>query len=225
MPFSTRGSAMSDPSAASLAIESTTAEELAAGEAIQLGPGGGPGDKPRGLLGDAWYDLRHKPLFWIAGFFILLFLTMAIFPSLFTSQDPDYGLLERSRQGPSSAAWFGYDVQGADLYARVIYGTRASLLVAVLSTVGTVVFGSLIGILAGFRGGWGDSFLSRIADIFFGIPFLLGAIVILFTFNPPGSDRGEFTILMIVVTSLVVLSWPVSMRVMRSSVLATRNAD
>jgi oligopeptide transport system permease protein len=215
---------MSDPAAASLAAIDSTAEELATGVA-PLGTGGGSNEKPRGLLGDAWYDLRRKPLFWISGIFILLFLVMAAFPHLFTSKDPSAALLERSRQGPSGNAWFGYDVQGADLYARVIYGTRASIVVALLSTVGTVVLGSLVGILAGFRGGWVDSLLSRIADIFFGIPFLLGAIVILFTFNPPGSDRGEFTILMIVVTSLVVLSWPVSMRVMRSSVLATKNAD
>ncbi|WP_030434265.1 ABC transporter permease [Actinoplanes subtropicus] len=217
---------MSDPAAIGLAIDSTTAEELSAGQATPTGTGGGGStDKPRGLLGDAWHDLRRKPMFWIAGAFILLFIVMAAFPSLFTSKDPGYAVLERSRQGPSSSAWFGYDVQGADLYARVIYGTRASLLVAVLSTVGTVVFGSLIGIIAGFRGGWPDSLLSRIADIFFGIPFLLGAIVILFTLNPPGANRSEFTVLMIVVTSLVVLSWPVSMRVMRASVLATRNAD
>jgi oligopeptide transport system permease protein len=150
---------------------------------------------------------------------------MAAFPQLFTSKDPTYALLERSREGPSSEAWFGYDVQGADLYARVIYGTRASITVALLATFGTVLFGGLAGIIAGFRGGWIDSLVSRIADIFFGIPFLLGAIVILFTFNPPGSNRGQWTITMIVVTSLVVLSWPVSMRIMRSSVLATRNAD
>jgi oligopeptide transport system permease protein len=216
---------MSDPAAASLAAIDSTAEELASGTPIPLGAGSGPNEKPRGLLGDAWYDLRRKPLFWISGFFILLFLVMAAFPQLFTNKDPSLALLERSRQGPSSSAWFGYDVQGADLYARVIYGTRASIIVAVLSTLGTVIFGSVVGILAGFRGGWIDSLLSRIADIFFGIPFLLGAIVILFTFNPPGSNRSEFTVLLIVVTSLAVLSWPVSMRVMRSSVLSTKNAD
>jgi oligopeptide transport system permease protein len=212
---------MSDPSATSLAVTGTPegSEDLAPLAALA------PGEKPRGLLGDAWYDLRHKPLFWISGIFILLFLVMAAFPHLFTSKDPSQAFLERSRQDPSSQAWFGYDVQGADLYARVIYGTRASIVVAILSTIGTVVIGSAAGILAGFRGGWIDSLLSRVADIFFGIPFLLGAIVILFTFNPPGSNRGQWTIVLIVVTSLVVLSWPVSMRIMRSSVLSTKNAD
>jgi oligopeptide transport system permease protein len=212
---------MSDPSATSLAVTATPEGDPSGPVPVVSAPGA----KPRGLLGDAWYDLRRKPLFWIAGTFILLFLVMAAFPQLFTSKDPGHALLERSRVGPSGDAWFGYDVQGADLYARVIYGTRASIVVAVLSTVGTVVFGAAAGILAGYRGGWIDSLLSRIADIFFGLPFLLGAIVILFTFNPPGSNRGGWTIMLIVVTSLVVLSWPVAMRIMRSSVLATKNAD
>jgi oligopeptide transport system permease protein len=209
---------MSDPAATSLAVG-------VPGPGAEPATAPGPGDKPRSLLGDAWYDLRHKPLFWIAGGFILLFLVMAAFPQFFTHKDPAEAFLDRSRQGPSADAWFGYDVQGADLYARVVYGTRASIVVAVLSTLGTVVIGTAIGILAGFRGGWVDSLLSRLADIFFGLPFLLGAIVILFTFNPPGSNRGQWVVILIVVASLVVLSWPVSMRIMRASVFATRNAD
>jgi oligopeptide transport system permease protein len=210
---------MSDPTSTSVSLDPLAPTLEPAVESFRKD------ERPRGLLGDAWYDLRRKPLFWIAGGFILLFVVMAAFPQLFTSKDPTYAVLERSRQGPSSEAWFGYDVQGADLYARVIYGTRASIVVALLSTVGTVVSGAVAGVIAGYRGGWIDSLLSRIADIFFGIPFLLGAIVILFTFNAPGSNRGQWTIMGVVVISLVVLSWPVSMRLMRSSVLATRSAD
>jgi oligopeptide transport system permease protein len=216
---------MSDPSAAGLAVEGTATPEGSAAEFVPPGGASPTGDKPRGLLGDAWYDLRHKPLFWISGLFIVLFLVMAAVPQLFAHADPTFAVLDRSRQGPSAHAWFGYDVQGADLYSRVIYGTRASITVALLSTIGTTLLGSFMGIVAGFRGGWLDSLLSRIADIFFGLPFLLGAIVILFTFNPPGSNRGQWGIIGIVVTSLVVLSWPVTMRIMRASVLAVRNAD
>jgi oligopeptide transport system permease protein len=182
-------------------------------------------DKPRGLLGDAWRDLRRKPLFWISAVLILLFLAMAVFPGLFTSADPTYGTLDRSRVGPSSHAWFGYDVQGRDVYARVIYGTRASIVVSILATLGTVVVGGGVGVLAGFRGGWVDALLSRIADIFFAMPFVLGAIVILFTFNTPGSNKSTFSIEMLVVTALATLTWPVSMRIMRSSVLSAKQAD
>ena len=187
--------------------------------------GGEQADKPRGLLGDAWRDLRRKPLFWISSALILLFLVMAAFPWLFTSGNPSAGDLSRSLQGPSSEAWFGYDVQGRDVYARVIYGARASLLVGLVAMLGTVTIGGVVGVIAGYRGGWLDATLSRVADVFFGLPFILGALVILSTFNAPGQRKGEFGIIGLVILSLVVLTWPVSMRLMRSSVLATKNAD
>ncbi|WP_446214809.1 ABC transporter permease [Micromonospora sp. IBHARD004] len=217
---------MSDPSAAS--IVSTPRPE----QPSEIGtPTAGPPEsaraqhKPRGLLGDAWRDLRRKPLFWISAAFILVFVLMAAFPWLFTSGDPVNGSLARSREEPSAAAWFGYDVQGRDVYARTIYGARASILVALLSTMGTLLIGGAMGIVAGYQGGWIDGLLSRIADIFFGLPFVLGAIVILTTFNGSGSDNNEWQIMGLVILSLVVLMWPVVMRLMRSSVLATKEAD
>ena len=182
-------------------------------------------EKPRGLLGDAWRDLRRKPLFWISATLILLFVVMAAVPWLFTSASATEGVLARSRVGPSADAWFGYDVQGRDVYARVIYGARASIVVSLASTLGTVLFGGMMGVIAGYRGGWLDGVVSRLGEVFSGIPFVLGAIVILFTFNGPGTNRGPWAIMSIVVMSLVILTWPVSMRIMRSSVLAVRDAD
>jgi oligopeptide transport system permease protein len=146
-------------------------------------------------------------------------------PWLFSSGDPVNGALSRSLVGPSSDAWFGYDVQGRDVYARTIYGARASIVVALGSTLGTTLIGGAMGVLAGFRGGWLDNLVSRIGEVFAGVPFVLGAIVILFTLNAPGSNRGEWSIMFIVIVSLVTLTWPVSMRIMRSAVLATKDAD
>ncbi|MBM0238518.1 ABC transporter permease [Micromonospora sp. ATA32] len=217
---------MSDPSAASIVSTPRPEQPTEIGAPTNAGlPENARKEKPRGLLGDAWRDLRRKPLFWISATFILLFVVMAAFPSLFTSGDSVNGTLSRSRVEPSSDAWFGYDVQGRDVFARTIYGARASILVALLSTVGTLVIGGAMGIIAGYRGGWVDGLLSRIADIFFGLPFVLGAIVILTTFNGSGTDNNEWQIMGLVIVSLVVLSWPVVMRLMRSSVLATKEAD
>lgn len=218
---------MSDPSAASL-VSTPRAEapnEIGAATNAGLPEGAQKQEKPRGLLGDAWRDLRRKPLFWISASFILLFVVMAAFPWLFTSDDPVNGALSRSRVEPSADAWFGYDVQGRDVYARTIYGARASIVVALLSVIGTLLIGGTMGIIAGFKGGWIDALLSRIADIFFGLPFVLGAIVILTTFNGSGTDNNEWQIMGLVIMSLTVLSWPVVMRLMRSSVLATKEAD
>jgi oligopeptide transport system permease protein len=182
-------------------------------------------EKVRGLAGDAWHDLRRKPLFWISASIIALFLVMAAFPWLFTSVDPTYGDLSRSRVPPSADAWFGYDVLGRDVYARVIYGARASIVVATLATLGTVLVGAAAGVLAGYRGGWLDALLSRLGEVFLGLPFVLGAIVILSTFNGPGTSRSKAAIMALVIACLVVLGWPVAMRIMRSVVLSTKNAD
>ncbi|MBW4719154.1 ABC transporter permease [Saccharothrix obliqua] len=181
-------------------------------------------DKPRGLFGDAWHALRSRPLFWVSTSLILLVVLMAVFPSLFTAADPGLAQLSRSRQPPSSDAWFGFDNQGYDIYARVIHGARASIVVGVLATAGVVVLGSTIGILAGFYGRWLDAVVSRIADIFVGVPFVLGAIVILTTLNASGG-AGPVRIVAQVVLSLVVLSWPVSMRIMRSTAIAAKQQD
>ncbi|MEU0081461.1 ABC transporter permease [Micromonospora tulbaghiae] len=219
---------MSDPNTASIVTTppATMPTEAGSGAPTNAGlPESAKQQKPRGLLGDAWIDLRRKPLFWISATIIVVFLVMAAFPWLFTSGDAVNGTLERSRVEPSSSAWFGYDVQGRDVYARVIYGARASIVVAVVSTVLTLLVGGAMGIIAGYRGGWVDALLSRIADIFFGLPFVLGSIVILTTFNGSGTDNGEWTIMGLVILSLSVLSWPVVMRLMRSSVLATKEAD
>jgi oligopeptide transport system permease protein len=217
---------MSDPTSGSLVTTPPEEPGVVADTApVAAGQPEGKRDKPRGLLGDAWYDLRHKPLFWISAGFIALFVLIAAFPFLFTSASPTEGSLSRSLEGPSSNGWFGYDIQGRDIYARVIYGARASIIVAVSATLGTVLIGAAVGVLAGFRGGWIDALLSRVADVFFGIPFILGAIVVLFTFNPRGAGSNEWKIMGLVILALCLLVWPVAMRIMRSSILAAKQAD
>ena len=189
-------------------------------------PGGGAGEITTQRVGslwtDAWHDLRRRPLFIIAAVVIVLILLVAAFPGLFTSKDPTQGNLDLSNQGPSSSAWFGYDVQGYDVYARTIYGARYSIIVGTLATLSTTLFGMAYGVLSAYYGGWLDGLLSRIGDVFLGIPFILGAIVILSTFN-----TGNSTVLIVtlVVASLAVLGWPVPARVMRSSIIQAKGAD
>jgi len=183
----------------------------------------GPG-KPRSLSSDAWRDLRRRPLFIIAGAVILLLVVIAVFPSLFTSVDPYHKDLDHFRETPSGAAWFGYDTQGRDVYARVIYGARWSLLVGVAASVLTVLIGGFLGILAGYFGRWVDGLLSRTAEIFFGLPFVLGAIVIL-NMVRGANIRGALPIVGAVVLSIAVLSWPVAMRIMRSAAISAKQQD
>lgn len=196
-----------------------TAEAATADVAARSGTG-----RPRSLASDAWHDLRRRPLFLISVALIAVLLVLAAFPQLFTSADPTAGNLARSRQPPSAQAWFGYDLFGRDVYARTIYGTRVSIIVGVLATTFTVLVGGTMGILAGYYGGWVDGLLSRIADVFFGLPFVLGAIVVLATFRE-SIGGGAVGITALVVLTMAGLSWPVAMRIMRSAAIAVRQQD
>ncbi|MEU6131325.1 ABC transporter permease [Saccharopolyspora sp. NPDC047091] len=182
-------------------------------------------EKPRGLWADAWRDLRRRPMFLASSAIIFVLLLMVAFPQLFTSADPNNAILANARQGPSADAWFGYDVQGRDIYARAIYGARASVAVGLLATLGTVLIGSVVGIIGGYYGGWLDNLLSRFSEIFLGLPFVLGAIVILTTFNQPGDIPSGTRVILQVVGSIAALSWPIAMRIMRSAAISAKQQD
>jgi oligopeptide transport system permease protein len=180
-------------------------------------------DKARSLWGDAWQDLRRNWYFLVSAALILVLLVITAFPGLFTSASPTTGDLvnhflgkpELSKIG--SPEWFGYDGQGRSVYARVIYGTRASVIVGVSVTLAVTLFGGLIGMLAGYFGGWVDAVLSGFTNIFLGLPFLLGAMVVLQAFT-------ERTIL-VVVFALAFLGWTQIARVMRGAVITVKQAD
>ena len=181
-------------------------------------------ERPRSLGQDAWEDLRRNPLVLVSGVLITVLVVMAIAPGLFTNRSPSSCDLRVSREGPSSHAWFGYDLQGCDVYARTVYGARASILVGVLTTLVVALFGGGLGMLAGFYGGFIDTMLSRTTDIFFGIPFLLGAILVLTSF-PSGNASSFWVPVLKVVLALAVLGWPSVARIMRSTVLQVKTAD
>ena len=181
-------------------------------------------EKPRSLGRDAWEELRRRPTFWISAILIVVFILMAAVPQLFTATDPNYADLAKAREAPSGDAWFGRDNQGYDVYARTIYGARASILVGMFATIFTLLLGAVVGIVAGYRGGWIDSLFSRIGEIFLGIPLLLGGILFLYVFP---SDLNTPFILVVgkVAFVLGLLGWPLIMRLMRSSVLQVKPND
>jgi ABC-type dipeptide/oligopeptide/nickel transport system permease subunit len=186
-------------------------------------PGHGPQpesqkkEASRSLWADGMRELRSKPLFWASVVVVLVVTSMALFPGLWASGDPAQCLLERGSQGPSAAHPFGFTFQGCDMWAAVVYGTSKSLAVGLMATIATAVFGCLIGVLAGYYPGMTDSLLSRFTDIFFGLPFLLGAVVFLAVVP----IRNVWTLSAVI----AVLSWPTFTRIMRGSVLATKNRD
>ena len=173
--------------------------------------------KPRSLWSDAWHDLRRNPTFVISALLIVFLILVAVFPSLFTSTNPTRCDLIQGNNGRAPGHPFGFDRQGCDVYARVIYGARASVTVGILVTSGVVLIGGFIGAIAGFYGGVTDSLLSRLTDVFFAIPILLFAIVFLSSF----ANRSIWT----VVAAIMLVGWTSVARIMRGSVISVKESD
>jgi oligopeptide transport system permease protein len=142
---------------------------------------------------------------------------MALVPSLFTDADPRDCDLGRSLLSPSGEHPFGVDLQGCDSLAKTVYGTRTSLGITVLVVLGTTLIALVLGALAGFVGGRVDTVLSRLTDVWSGIPLVLGGVLVL-----SGTDeRGPLQVSLV----LIAFGWPAMVRVLRASILETRQRD
>lgn len=183
-----------------------------------------PDEAPRGIWGSAWINLRRRPMFWVSVVIIALFLLVALFPGLFSGTDPRAANLEDSLEGARSGHPFGFTQQGYDVYARTIYGARASIATGVLTTLAVTVLGIIVGAVAGYFGGWVDAVLSRLTDIFFAIPLLLAGILFLYTF-PAGANTPLILQILKIVGFLVLFGWPSIARLMRGSVLQVKPND
>ncbi|MEU7697832.1 ABC transporter permease [Streptomyces sp. NPDC039028] len=179
-----------------------------------------PSRQRASLSKDAWLELRRRPTVWGALITLLLMTAMALAPGAFTSVFTEAGDrcdLANSKLGPSAGHPFGFDLQGCDYLAQVIHGTRPSLLAGLAVTAASLLIAVVLGLLCGFYGGWLDALVSRITDIFFGLPFVLGATVILVAFP----DHGLGAMILV----LTVLGWTTMTRIMRSQVIALADAD
>jgi oligopeptide transport system permease protein len=170
-----------------------------------------------GFWRDTWHVLYRRPKFIIAAALIVVIVVVAAFPGLFTAADPAYADLDQSMCTPSAAHWFGTDLQGHDVYARTVYGARASVTVGLGATLAVLVVGGVLGALAGFYGGWVDAVVSRISDVFFGIPLLLAAIVLM----QVSHHRTVWTVIAI----LALFGWPQLARIARGAVLEVAGSD
>ncbi|NEK86557.1 ABC transporter permease [Blastococcus saxobsidens] len=171
------------------------------------------------LWSDAWRQLRRNVLFWIGATLGLLFVLIALFPKVFArGADPRDCSLSLSGQAPSAEHWFGFDQQGCDYMANVAFGARNSLIIGLLAVAVILVLGVLVGALSGFFGGLVDSLLSRVADIFYALPLILGALVVL---RSGFLGRGVVA----VAIALAAFGWMTAMRLVRSQVIAVKSSD
>jgi peptide/nickel transport system permease protein len=161
--------------------------------------------------------LRHNPLAMAGAILILILICCALFSPLIARQDPAYLDLPSRLSPPSRAHWFGTDELGRDIFARVVYGSRISMLVGVSVVAGSLLLGILFGSIAGYYGGRIDRFFNIIVmNAFLSFPGILLAIAFV-AFLGPG--------LINLILALVIGGWVGYARLVRAQVLAVRERE
>jgi len=177
------------------------------------------GGKLSNLWRDAWLVVRRRPMFWISAALIVLVVVVALFPGLFTQTPPNSDCqLSNSNGGPAPGHPLGFTRQGCDIYSRIIHGTSTSLSVGLIVTFLIGTLGIFFGALAGFFGGWIDAVLSRLGDIFFSIPYILAAVVIMSVFS-------QYASVWVISLAIGIFAWPATARVLRAEILRVKNSD
>ncbi len=148
------------------------------------------------------------------GLVVLIFwVVVALAAPLIAPYDPDM-LVGRARQAPSAEHWFGTDQLGRDMLSRVIYGSRVSLLLGLVSVTIGMIPGVIMGMTAGYFGGWVDAVISRFIDALLAFPSIILALIIIATLGPG---------IMNVMIAVGIAAIPEYARLMRASVLAVKS--
>lgn len=160
-------------------------------------------------------EILRRPSGKIGVVIVALVVATALFGPALAPRDP-FAITGGSLVPPSAGHPMGTDALGRDVFSALLYGARTSLFVA--SAVGLIalVCGMVVGLIAGYRGGWMDAALMRITELFQVIPRFFFAIIVIALFGP-GLDR--------IVLTLGLTSWPILARVVRGEVIAMRDLD
>ena len=147
---------------------------------------------------------------------VVLFIAVAVLAGALSPYDPIATSWSAVRKGPSAAHWFGTDEIGRDVLARVIFGTRASLLAGVVSVSIALAFGVPIGLAAGYIGGWVDALISRMTDAMLACPFLILAIALAAFLGPSLTNA---------MIAIGISATPIFIRLTRAQVLQVKVED
>lgn len=162
------------------------------------------------------FVVKNKSFCFFAFLALLIILAAVFAPVLTGGVSPSEAVLEDALQPPSSEHIFGTDKLGRDIYTRVIYGARTSLVSAFAVVIIIFAFGTVLGVLSGYFGGWVDAVIMRIADLMVSFPGMVFAMAIAGVMG--ASIRNA-----VIAVSLV--SWTKYARLARSLVLKIRNRD
>ncbi|MCZ2830711.1 ABC transporter permease [Modestobacter sp. VKM Ac-2986] len=161
----------------------------------------------------AWY--RNGTL--MAGLVIVgLLVLAAVLAPWLTPYDPIQQDLAHALESPSSAHWLGTDKYGRDILTRLLYGARVDLRIGFLAVLIPFVIGSVLGALAGYFGGWFDTLVMRVVDVFFAFPFYVLVIALVFILG-----AGESSIYL----AIAAVSWVSYAKIMRGELLVAKKQD
>jgi peptide/nickel transport system permease protein len=184
---------------------------------------------------DMWWSFRHSPLTIVAAIVTLLFFVGAIFAPWVAPFDPfdvkSLNLMDAFtppawNENGSARHLLGTDNQGRDVLSAILYGSRVSLVIGLAAIVLSVTTGVLLGLLAGFRGGWVEAVVMRLADIQLTVPAILIALTLdgVARVVLPRGVHDDIAI-WVLVLSIGVAYWPQFARVTRATTLAEKNKD
>jgi peptide/nickel transport system permease protein len=170
-----------------------------------------------GLWRDALSRLVRHPGALTGGSIVLLMIVLAIFAPVIATHDPARGNLANSYIPPFQGEFiFGTNVQGQDVFSRIVFGARLTLGIAVLAVTIGVTAGIILGAIAGFFRGWVDALIMRMVDVMLSIPGLLLAIAVVAWL---GRGVGQIAF------AIALINIPIFARILRGSLLALREAD
>ncbi|HWT57229.1 MAG TPA: ABC transporter permease [Rhizobium sp.] len=165
-----------------------------------------------------WRQFTANRLAVVGLLIIIALLFVAAFANLIATHDPVVGDLRNARLLPPGTDGFllGTDDQGRDIFSRLIYGSRLTLLVIVLVAVISAPIGLIVGTVSGYAGGWADATLMRITDIFLAFPKLVLALAFVAALGP-GIQNA--------IIAIAITSWPPYARIARAETLTVRRSD
>jgi len=187
-------------------------------------------------------ELAGKKIAMIAIVLLVIFYVAGIFAPWVSTSDPNYQRLtiEERLSSPSGDHWFGTDAAGRDVFSRVVYSARTTLLFTlVVMVTGSLFLGLTLGLLAGYRGGSTDALIMRVGEVLSGVPTLLLMLAISAAFRTRlndvafwlqdntflGQDARAIVPFLIIVGAALPFAWIGSARIVRSQVLAIREQE
>jgi ABC-type dipeptide/oligopeptide/nickel transport system permease subunit len=160
--------------------------------------------------------LKSDKRAWFGGGVIVFLVLLAVAAPVFARHDP-FGIdLINSLQPPSASHWFGTDIQGRDVWARLVYGSRVSLSVGIVSQGIALTLGIILGLISGYYGRWIDEVVMRLADVTLAFPTLLLLIALVAALQPS---------LTVVFITIGVVGWAGMARLVRGQVLVVRELE